>query len=125
MTKKKSVKKKSISKKTKSLEIEKLLIENFITLQNVLANLTTEFKGLSGEISKLLALFESSAKSFAEKQGTQINKEDKAFLERLDQLINQNKIIAKGLTLMEERMRTPQQSPRPNIPQNPRQLTKS
>ena len=58
------------------------------------------------------------AKSFAEKQGTQISREDKAFLEKLDKLIDQNKIIAKGLTLMEERMRpSSQPTPLPARPQ--------
>jgi hypothetical protein len=117
MAKKKTTKKKSSSKKKEN--VEKLLLENFIVLQEVLSNLTTEFKGLSAEISKLLALFESSAKSFAEKQGTQISKEDQAFLGKLDQLIDQNKIIAKGLTLMEERLRNGSQSSQPPQPSHP------
>tara|TARA_Y100000310_G_scaffold29221_2_gene27708 strand:- start:491 stop:895 length:405 start_codon:yes stop_codon:yes gene_type:complete len=109
--KKKSAKKKTTRKKSpkktssRSKSIEKLLIENFIELQKIQTGLSIKFETLAGEISKLLTLFETSAKSFMEKQGTQINKEDKAFLEKLDRLIDQNKVIAKGLTLMEERMR--------------------
>ncbi|MEA3329304.1 MAG: hypothetical protein U9Q06_01015 [Nanoarchaeota archaeon] len=132
-TKKRSVKKKPNEKKSTKRKtagskavVEKLLLENFLTLQQVLANLTTEFKGLSAEISKLLTLFESSAKAVVEKQGTQIGKEDKAFLEKLDKLIDQNKIIAKGLTLMEERMRpsSPRQQTSPRHPLPPRQMSR-
>jgi hypothetical protein len=121
MAKKKRAKKKTTRKKSpkksssRSKSIEKLLIENFIELQKIQTGLSIKFETLAGEISKLLTLFETSAKSFMEKQGTQINKEDKAFLEKLDRLIDQNKVIAKGLTLMEERMR--EKAPRP--PMNP------
>ncbi len=112
--KKKTTKRKP--RKKSQTQIEKLLLENFIVLQKVLADLSVKFETMSGEISKLLALFEVSAKSFVEKQGTQISKEDKAFLEKLDQLIDQNKVIAKGLTLMEERIRDrPTQTPQPMI----------
>lgn len=82
----------------------KLLIENFITLQKVLTNLSIKFDSLTEQISKLLSLFEISAKSFAEKLGTGITREDKEFLEKLDKLMEQNKLIARGLTMMSERV---------------------
>ncbi len=108
--------KKSPTKKKKE-DVEKLLLENFVVLQEVLSDLTKEFKGLSAEMSKLLGIFETSAKSFAEKQGAEISKEDKEFLGKLDKLIEQNKVIAKGLTLMEERMRPSNQKNSPQPPQ--------
>lgn len=103
------------SKKTKILkpkkltkaELEKQLIDNFVNLQRVLTNLSIKFDGLSDQISKLLQLFEISAKSFVEKlpEGTAGKEKDKDFLNKIDTLLEQNKTIAKGLTLMEEKLR--------------------
>ncbi|MEM3113104.1 MAG: hypothetical protein QXI33_01620 [Candidatus Pacearchaeota archaeon] len=95
--------KKSVGKKTSSNK-DRLLIENLVSLQKVLLNLSVKLESLSEQTSKLLALFEISAKSFAEKQGG-ISKEDKEFVDKLNQLMEQNKILAKGLTLMEEKLR--------------------
>lgn len=105
MKKKRVVKANSTKPKTNS---NKILIENFVSLQRVLTNLAGKLDNLSGNISRLLELFEISAKSFAEKQGIGgniITEKDKEFLEKIDKLLEQNKTIAKGLTLMEEKMR--------------------
>jgi len=104
--------KKAGSAKTKKVtkrKIEEALVENFINLQKVLTNLTIKFDELSGNISKLLQLFEISAKSFAEKYGEgyqdKSTKIDKEFLEKLDRLLDQNKTISKGIMLMEEKIK--------------------
>lgn len=96
-------------------ELEKMLIDNFVNLQRVLTNLSIKFDSLSDKISKLLQLFEISAKSFIEKQSPEIEGEekdrekneekDKEFLNKLDILFEQNKTIARSLTLMEEKLR--------------------
>lgn len=99
-------------------ELEEALISNFTNLQRVLTNLSVKFEDLSNNISKLLQLFEISAKSFAEKytgkeepkkqneKQTQVQKEvDKEYLKKLDSLLDQNKTIAKGIMLMEGRIR--------------------
>ena len=89
-------------------QIEQALIDNFIALQKVLTNLAVKFDALSDNISKLLQLFEISAKSFIEKHGEAEKKDvekDKEFLDKLNSLLDQNKTIAKGLTLMEEKIR--------------------
>jgi len=93
--------------KSKREDIEKALIENYVNLQKVLTNLAVKFDSLSDQISKLLQLFEISAKTFVEKQTPELGgkKTDKEFLEKLDKLLDQNKIIAKGLTLMEEKLK--------------------
>ena len=104
---KKSVKRTSV-KASKDIEkLNTILIENFVKLQKAITNLTVKFDSLSGEISSLLQLFEISAKSFAEKLATSTPdiEKDKEFLEKLDKIINQNKVIAKGLTLMEDKMK--------------------
>lgn len=85
---------------------DRLLIENFVSLQKAITNLAVKFESLSDNISKLLQLFEISAKSLAEKSpaGRDIEK-DKEFLDKLNVLMEQNKVIAKGITLMEDKLR--------------------
>ena len=96
----------SNSKKMSRDDLDQLIVENFVTLQKVLTNLAGKFDNLSEQISKLLSLFEISAKSFAEKYSEGgASKEDKEFLDKLNKLLDQNKLIAKGLTMMEERIR--------------------
>ncbi len=106
----KSKKKKSARKSHKaSHSSNQLIVDNFVALQKVFTNLAIKFDSLSEQISKLLSLFEISAKSFAEKQGADITREDKEFLEKIDRLLEQNKLIAKGLTMMGEKSGLQQQ----------------
>jgi hypothetical protein len=92
-------------------ELQEALIHNFISLQKALTNLTVKFDELSTNISKLLQLFEISAKSFAEKySSTEIETEksgelDQEFIKKLNTLLDQNKIISKGIMLIEEKIR--------------------
>ena len=101
--------KKELRKKQKGLnnkEIQLALIENFVNMQRVLTNLSVKFDVLSDNISKLLQLFEISARSFIRKTESGEGKtEDKDLLNKLDTLLDQNKTIAKGLTLIEEQIR--------------------
>ena len=94
------IKSKKIPKDT---NIEKVLVENFISLQKVMTNLAMKFDKLSIQISKLLELFEISAKTLAQKDIT-LDKQpqNKKIVEKLDTLVDQNKIIARGLTLLHE-----------------------
>jgi hypothetical protein len=103
---KKKTSKKSSARKThkspKELNIEKVLIENFISLQKVLSTMAIKFDKLSNEMSKLLELFATSAKTLAEKD---VNLEtsgqnEKQIIDKLDGLMDQNKTIAKGLLMM-------------------------
>jgi|SRR3989344_2926198 len=102
MTKKRA--EKESSKKSSGSNKDKLLLENLVSLQKVLLNLSIKLENLSEQTSKLLTLFEISAKSFAEKQGG-ISKEDKDFVDKLNQLMEQNKLLAKGLTMMDEKLK--------------------
>ena len=87
-------------------ELQQALLENFVNLQRVLTNLSVKFDVLSDNITRLLQLFEISAKSFIKKQEENGGKgEEKFMLEKLDTLLDQNKTIARGLTLMEEKVR--------------------
>jgi len=66
---------------------------------------------LSIQISKLLELFEISAKTLAKKDVTiDMGKGDPKIAEKLDNLLGQNKIIARSLTLLHG-------SPEPSSPQ--------
>jgi len=109
-------------KKMTAKEREELLIENFVGLQHAMTNMSIKFGALSDNISKLLQIFEESAKNFVSGG----KPDDTEMLEKIDSLLNQNKTIAKGLVLMEGKLRgrtadspTPQVSnipARPNIP---------
>lgn len=100
--------KKQITKKTalpnsttsapKINQTEKVLVENFVELQKVIVDLSEKFTNLSSQMSKLLGLFETSAKTLAQK-GFEDNKE---IVQKIDALLEQNKILAKGIALLHE-----------------------
>ncbi len=129
VTKKDSDSKKATKPKEKKMtakEREELLIENFVGLQQAMTNLSIKFNGLSDNISNLLRVFEEAAKNFA--QGGKTDNKD--MLNKIDSLLNQNKTIAKGLVLMEGKLRGQSESPTTkfganhseNIPPRSRQL---
>lgn len=86
------------------IELESALVENFVKLQKVMTNMSIRFDNLSDNISKLLQLFEISARSFVKKQ-EEGGSGDKDLLKKVDSLLEQNRTIAKGLTLIEEKIR--------------------
>ena len=95
------VKKKPKEKKMTAREREELLIENFVGLQHAMTNMSIKFGALSDNISKLLQVFEEAAKNFVSGGRS----DDKDMLNKIDSLLNQNKTIAKGLVLMEGKLR--------------------
>ena len=113
---------KAPQKAIKPDKIQQALIENFITLQKVMTNLSIKFDSLSDQISKLLDLFEISAKAMAEKDfetkedifspkaeqdfkdKTFTNKTNEELTEKFNILLEQNKTIARGFTLMNEKI---------------------
>lgn len=137
--KKKAVKKKTAKKRTNPIrrskipkddaKLQRALIENFIALQKVMVNLSAKFDDLSTNISKLLELFEISAKALAEKDLTveKTAKDDERIMKKMDNLYEQNRVIARGLTLMhdrlseepEERIKERDHMPFPIITENP------
>jgi len=120
-SKKKTKTKKSHTPPKKRYEgaIDKALIDNFITLQKIMVNFSTKFDALSSQISKLLELFEISAKSLARKdlETDNENKDIKKVLEKLDGLSQQSGLIGKGLALIHQ-INSEQKSPL--IPSQPR-----
>ena len=103
---KKSVKKSIRSARKKpEARIETKIIDNLIELQKVHTSLASKFDNLAEQISGLLALFEMTARSFATQPHIQMAIKDKEFLDKIDRLLEQNKTLAKGLTIMEQKMR--------------------
>ena len=95
------VEKKPKEKKMTAREREELLIENFVGLQHAMTNLSIKFGGLSDNIGRLLQVFEESAKNFMEGG----RPDDQDLLKKINSLLDQNKTIAKGLVLMESKLR--------------------
>jgi len=93
--------KKPKKKKMTAREREELLIENFVGLQQAMTNLSVKFGSLSDNISKLLQVFEEAAKNFVSGGKS----DDRDMLKKIDSLLDQNKTIAKGLVLMEGKLR--------------------
>ena len=100
----------SSSNKMTVREREELLIENFVGLQHAMTNMSIKFGALSDNISRLLQVFEESAKNFI--SGEKPDNSD--MLRKIDSLLNQNKTIAKGLVLMEGKLRG--RSEEPEVP---------
>ncbi len=102
---KKEDKNQGASKKMSSKEIQEILIENFVGLQKAMTNLSIKFESLSDQISKLLQIYEMSAKNFMQGSIAENPEANKDMLNKIDSLLEQNKTIAKGLVLMEEGLR--------------------
>lgn len=94
-----------LGKFQKEEKLEAKLIENLVELQKVHTHLVERFDKLSTQIENLLALFEMSARNLASQPGMVATERDKEFLDKVDKLLEQNKVIAKGLTIMEDRIR--------------------
>ncbi|MFA5992738.1 MAG: hypothetical protein WC796_03465 [Candidatus Pacearchaeota archaeon] len=87
-------------------EVEQMMLDNFVSLQKTLIDLAEKLDSLTNQTSKLLRLFELSAKSFIEKSGGgRVSIEDKETLDKIDKLLEQNKTIARSLVMMEEKIR--------------------
>ncbi|SRR3989344_9416156 len=84
---------------------EKVLVENFVALQKVMAELARNFDSLSSRITKLLDLFELSAKTLAEKdfEAGRDLKFEKDISQKIDNLVEHNKLFARGLSLLHEK----------------------
>lgn len=98
-------KKKSESSSHESHKIEEAILKNLVELQKIHTDLAEKFDKLAKEISQLLSLFEVTAKNFSKNVPLGEYEKDKEFLDKIDKLLDQNKVLAKGLTLMEERLR--------------------
>lgn len=101
-------------------EIKEEVIQNFVDLQDVLSNLALKIDDLTQQISKLLRIFEEAAKSFHNAPASEEGK-DKEVHNTMKTLLDQNKIIAKGISIIEERTRNQPPLTYQTYPQYPRQ----
>lgn len=86
-------------------QLEEHILHNLIELQKIHVNIAEKFDKLTSQVSQLLSLFELSARAFAKQTNLPGMERDREFLDKIDKLLEQNKTIAKGLTLVEEKMR--------------------
>lgn len=108
---KKEPAKKVFSKNLEDIKTEKILVENFVILQKVLTQLSEKTDKLTTQISKLLEIFENSAEALARRDfKSEQTEETGKILQGIKELSEQNKIIARGLTLVHE-TRAPEQYP--------------
>ncbi len=114
----------------KEAQLENKILENLVELQKVHTNLAEKFDKLADQITQLLSLFEKAARSFGEHPANQVAEKDREFLDKVDKLLEQNKTIAKALTLVEERVRermygSPPSAPIQAKPKEPENYTPS
>jgi len=113
-SKKKGVKKKARAKKPKTpkktvspqsveIKMQPVLVDNFIALQRVMVNLSAKFETLNKQLASLLNLFEMSAKALSKKDFKFGQSEsNEKVVGKLTELTEQNKVLAKGLTMIHE-----------------------
>lgn len=93
---------KVIHESTKEIKVDKVLVDNFVALQKIMVHMSSKFDNLSTQISKLLDLFDISAKALAKKdfdtarelEGTE------EIMKRLDDISRQAGLIGRGLELI-------------------------
>ena len=82
---------------------ERILIDNFVSMQKVLVHLTEKFSDLTKKINDLLNMFEGAAQSVVNKEFHPIDEKSKReLMTKVDALLEQNKLLAKGMTLMHD-----------------------
>ena len=86
-----------------------LLLRNSVALQKMLVDLATNLKILNKRVSSLLSLFEEESKSFRSLKARPRTGAAPAGIEELsdkiDDLVEQNRTIAKGVLLLERTLK--------------------
>ena len=90
-------------KKMTANEREELLIENFVGLQRAMINLSMKFENLSDNMSKLLNVFEVSARDYMVNKGRVTPEVDRDLLNRINMLLEQNKNILNSVRAIDEK----------------------
>ncbi len=100
---KKTTTKKPAKKRLTAREREEILIENFVGIQRAMTNLSEKFSKLSDNLSRLLEVYEEAAKGFVSGENSGTGNTD--LIRKIDSILEQNKTIAKGLVLVEEKVK--------------------
>lgn len=106
----------SKKKKMSAREREELLIENFVGLQRAMINLSMKFENLSDNMSKLLNVFEVSARDYMVNKGRTSPEVDKDLLNRINMLIDQNKNIMNGIRSIDDKTKKQETNKTPGVP---------
>lgn len=104
-------------KKMTAAQREELLIENFVGLQRAMINLSMKFENLSDNMSKLLNIFEISARDYMVNKGRQTPEVDRDLMNRINILMEQNKSIMNNVRSLDEKTKkqeTPKLVPQMN-----------
>ncbi|MEM4271106.1 MAG: hypothetical protein QXO70_03355 [Candidatus Pacearchaeota archaeon] len=101
-------------------DINAKVLENLIELQKVYTSLAENFSKTSQKLDSLINLFENTAKSFISQPLSEETERHKEIISMLNQILEQDKIIAKGITILEEKLGAiPPQSENPPLPATP------
>jgi len=105
VNKKKNKRKTLVSVEKSGKNIEHILMQNSVEMQKIMTKLIERFENLSNKISELLELFEDSAKILVKKEieTGKIDHLNEELLEKINKLMDQNKVIARGLSLIHEK----------------------
>ncbi len=81
----------------------KMLVDNSVALQKGVTEMALSMNKLTKELSQLVELFKEASKSIAsEKLDETVKKEELSSIKgKMDELLDQNKTIAKGIILLE------------------------
>lgn len=110
-TTKKRASKRKVAKKSTSVvfktdkNIVNKLVKNNLELQKTSLKLIEASNKLVGRIDKLVGLFEEAAKNVNVVDDLKMKEETKPLYERLDELLQQNRDLARGLLLLEQYIR--------------------
>ena len=97
--------KKKTIKKQPSEEILNLILENNVNLQKDLIETQEELKNLNIKLTELLDIFDKASKTFEESSERGTNNDLVDLEKKLSMLIDQNRVLAKGLLLLERSVR--------------------
>lgn len=111
MVKRVSVPKDPSKKRMTAAKRQELLIENFIGLQKAMITLSMKFENLSDNMTKLLNVFELSAKDVMANGGRQNPGVDRELMSRINMLLDQNKNIINAVRNLESKQRESPQQP--------------
>lgn len=110
MVKRVGVPKDPSKKRMTASKRQELLIENFIGLQKAMITLSMKFENLSDNMTKLLNVFELSAKDVMANGGRATPAVDRELMSRINMLLDQNKNIMNTVRNLENK---PKEMPQP------------
>lgn len=94
----------SVPKPPRAPKLEAQIIASLIELQKLYTSLAEKFNKSLQRLDELHNLFEAAARSFAEHPVEEAGDKHREILALLNRVLEQDRIIAKGITIIEERI---------------------